>query len=72
MLLHEARCLPVKDTLKKVAAVVKAFLLADNPSFLEEALVLRGTFHVLTGNSKAALSDFNEIINIKDADIKVS
>ena len=37
-----------------------------------EALVLRATFHVLTGNSEDALQDLNEVINMNDANIKVS
>ena len=48
-----------------------SFLL-DETGFRAEALVLRGTFHVLTGDSTSALQDLNEVINMKDANIKVS
>ena len=36
-----------------------------------EALLLRGTFHLLTGNTKEALRDLDEVINAKDINVKV-
>jgi len=47
-------------------------LYLDKLNFRTEALVLRGTFHVLTGNTKDALRDLNEVINMCDANVKVS
>ena len=43
----------------------------DQPNYRMEALLLRGTFYLLTGNSKDALLDLNEVINNKDAKAKV-
>lgn len=43
----------------------------EDSEYKLEAILLRGTFHLLSGQYDASLNDFNSVINNKDADPKL-
>lgn len=43
----------------------------DESEYKLEAILLRGTFHLLSGQYDLSLNDFNSVINNKDADAKL-
>lgn len=40
--------------------------------YMAEALLLRATFYLLIGNANAAKPDLNQVIDMEDANVKVS
>ncbi|XP_076803678.1 mitochondrial import receptor subunit TOM70-like isoform X2 [Clavelina lepadiformis] len=43
----------------------------DLSSYLAEALLMRGTFHLLTGNSALAKPDLDRVVDMKEANVKL-